>query len=160
MKRFLIIMMIINAVACNDGDMDVPSFEFEQTIHFCGSYVLYRNNSTSTEALILHLSPADFSGTTVTTIPLAADVCSYRIFDAAFDQDYFCSDIPPVTPVVTRVWYAEPGEDNYLEIIPANTGTEENPVYTYHLIMHNLVLTNEEEQMIFNTYDYGEITLP
>jgi len=47
-----------------------------------------------------------------------------------------------------------------LEIIPENTGTEENPVYSYQLIMHNLVLISEGEQMIFKTYDFGEIVLP
>jgi len=104
MKRVLVFILMIMVSSCDDGDVDIPAFEFQTTVQICGSYVLYRSNDDSTEALILQLSPGDFSETSITNIPLSAEVCSYRIFDSAFNQDYFCSDVPPVSPVVTRVW--------------------------------------------------------
>ena len=43
MKRFFyLVILIISALACDDGDIDQSSFDFEDTVNVCGEYTLYR----------------------------------------------------------------------------------------------------------------------
>ncbi len=154
---FAITAILIIDTSCDNGDVDLPSFQFDDTVYVCGDYVLYRQNSSGTEAIIL-LVPAEYFNPEATTqLPLTPDNCIYRIFDTAFDQNYFCSDIPPASPVVITEWNASPASENYISIIPESSGTD---APSYQITLHHLVLENGENQMIFDSFDFGIVQLP
>ena len=111
-KSILVLFFSIGLLsACNDGDFDVPAFEFTEELKTCGEYVLYKTSESNTEAIIMTL--------TSTSLPSAAgektlDVTSsnsvtYRIFSEAIGTDYFCQDIPPIEPSILKELSASDG---------------------------------------------------
>jgi hypothetical protein len=151
--------------SCDDGNFEVPSFEFNEVVNTCGNYVLYRTNSNQTEAFIIQLTETDIEQTEGTkTIAITPTNCNYRIFDSEVNADYFCSDVPPITPVVIRIWEADAGTNNKITIDTiAIFDTDDSTIISYEhkLTLTNLVLVSEGEQIIYETYNFGSFkTLP
>ena len=103
MKRFAILFLsTFFIIACDDGNIDVPAFTFENTSTKCGDLVLYKVNGT--ETLSLELSQASNFLTVVrevaTSIALTEDGTNtivYRTFDAnVTGSTYFCQDIASI----------------------------------------------------------------
>lgn len=112
-KLFLVLLSVIVLASCDDGDLIVTDFNFEdQDLQFCAGTsdrnVLFKiNNTLTNEAIALVFTlPAendnfliDETGTFV--IPVNQNNrLVYRTFDAEVRADYFCSEIPPSTPNV------------------------------------------------------------
>jgi len=163
MRKFLSVFLLISLFGCDDGDFEIPSFEFDTTISKCGSYVFYRTNSAKTEAFILQLSETDIvQEESITTIPITADNCNYRIFDTAVESAYFCSDVPPVEPIVTRNWEAIAGANNVISISATeviDSDTAEIIGYEYDIQISNLILESNDEQIIYETYSFGTVSI-
>ena len=163
MRKILSLFLFLSLFSCDDGDFEVPSFDFDTSVNTCGTYVLYRTNTAKTEAFILQLSETDFPlEETVTTVLISAENCNYRIFDAAVDASYFCSDVPPVDPIVIRNWEAIAGETNVINITSTaviDEDTTEITGYEYDIDIVNLVLESNEEQIIYENYAYGSVSI-
>jgi len=162
MRKIVSILIIFSLFSCNDGDFEVPSFEFSDTVNACGTYVLYRTNSSQTEAFILQLDETTITQEVGTsTLALSAENCNYRIFDSELSSDYFCSDIPPVSPTVIRNWEAISGASNNIQI-STNIVFEEDGVtinsYEHQIVLDNLVLESNDEQIIYESYNFGSFT--
>ena len=150
--------------SCNDGDFDVPSFEFSETVNSCGEYILYVKNSSSTELLAISLVKAQL-GTTVgtknydisTTSSATTITATYRIVDAAIGSSYFCQSIPPTTPIVTKELIAEDGEViiETTEVLTNNVVTS----YKHNISFSNLLFFDGTDRVYFETFTFGSITI-
>ncbi len=163
MQKILSLFLFLSLISCNDGDFEVPSFEFDTSVNTCGTYVLYRTNTAKTEAFILQLNETDLLLEEITTtISIGAENCNYRIFDAAVDAAYFCSDVPPVEPSVIRNWEAVAGDNNLINITSTaviDEDTTEITGYIYDIDIVNLVLESNDEQIIYETYAFGSVSI-
>ncbi len=159
MRIILFLFILANLISCDDGDFEVPSFEFDTTVNTCGTYVLYRTNSNQTEALIIQLNEEEISQEEgAVAIAITTNNCNYRIFDDRIGADYFCSDVPPVQPIVVKNWTAMAGENNFITIDSSVLYDEDGITiigYNHQIILNNLVLESEGESIIIESYDYG-----
>lgn len=119
MNRFLFLLILssIFIQSCDDGDIIVRSFNFDnaelKTCGDVGNYVFYKVNPDSKESLSLKMEVLDslyreegivnyaLNGTTI--------LVDYRTYDAALGNNYFCSSIPPTSPNVTVEYVASSG---------------------------------------------------
>ncbi|UMB61530.1 hypothetical protein MHL31_04820 [Lutibacter sp. A80] len=163
MKKLITFFIAFTLLSCNDGDFDIPDFEFTEDINSCGETILYRLNSGSTEVIILQLSESDL-GTTVGEksyeISTTQNVI-YRIFDDAIDSDYFCQEIPPATPQVLKELEAESGTIviNTIAIVDdenEDENEEEEIIgYTYEITISDLLFLDDNDRIFFETFYFG-----
>lgn len=157
MKHFFAFLILSTFISCSDGDFDIPSFEFTETVSTCGSYVLYRTNTDKTEALILTLTANQL--TTVAgekKYNIAGETALvYRLFDAAVGTSYFCQDIPPTTPKVLKELNATEGSITVNTTVDSSSGT---PVYTHTISISNLLFIDDKERIFFESFSFGTIS--
>lgn len=113
-------------ISCNDGDIIVTSFNFDdQEVNYCFSaddvnatkrnYIFYKLNSDTKETLSFSISTANPifsvpSGNTDYSFSLTSDKSAiYRIYDGIPGNDYFCSQVPPSTPQVAQEYISTEG---------------------------------------------------
>ncbi|WP_152286479.1 hypothetical protein [Flavicella marina] len=117
MKKLSFLLFLTFFLACDDGEFNVPSFDFDGlTINNCGNLVFYKTTSSATESLMIQLD-VDNTDDIFFKVPFdeqpfqisesGVNSMSYRIFNDALGNDYFCQDIPPTTPVVSESWTGE-----------------------------------------------------
>ena len=157
MKKILFFVLTITLVACNDGEFDIPAFDFEETVSICGEYVFYRTNSDETEAIVLTMTVDDFTttvGEEEFSVSSSRDII-YRVFDDGISSGYFCQDIPPITPNVIKELTAESGTI----FITTTLGIDDDPDagYTYTITVEDLVFSDGENSIIFETFDFGQV---
>jgi len=107
MKNYLFGLVAIALLsACDDGDVIVTSFDFEEaSLQACGGpgdYVFFKINTESAESLSLNIATSDtlFLTEGIETFALTetTHTVNYRRFDGDVTADYFCNVIPPVGP--------------------------------------------------------------
>ena len=116
-KVFLIFILYTFNISCNDGDIIVTSFDFEdqvlQTCGEAGDYVFFKINTASLESISLILSTTDVlymeSGVVEYTLDDNSDFVNYRKYEESIAADYFCSSIPPTSPLVVQDYAANSG---------------------------------------------------
>jgi len=159
MKKLLILFLAFTLNACNDGDFDVPAFEFTEKVAICGDDVLYITSTKSTEVLVLTL-PSTAIGTIPKTqsIPVSATAAAtYRIFDVGIGANYFCQDIPPSEPKIVKELIADGGTINI-----TTTEVLTNAVvtgYSHEITISNLSFNNNEERIFFENFNFGTLTV-
>lgn len=119
MKRVFITILLAFLLlqSCNDGDIIVTTFDFEnielKTCGDVGNYVFYKENKNSFESLSLMLGTSDSiykaEGTTVYQLDGTSNLVNYRRYDGLLGNNYFCSSIPPTSPNVTSDYHAVSG---------------------------------------------------
>lgn len=119
MNRFLFLLIFssIFIQSCDDGDIIVRSFNFDnaelKTCGDVGNYVFYKVNPDSKESLSLKMEVLDSlyreEGIVNYTLNGSTIVVDYRTYDAALGNNYFCSSIPPSSPNVTVEYVASSG---------------------------------------------------
>lgn len=117
--RSIIFYVILAAffVGCDDGDLIVTSFDFEETnLEFCGGpggYLFFKLNNNDTESLSVRLGTSEELFLASDTIEVALNGTSnfvvYRIFSSQVDNSYFCNEVPPTTPTVDIEYFASSG---------------------------------------------------
>jgi len=116
MKKTSLIAFLLLFLSCDDGDFNIPSFDFENiTINNCGDLVLHKISSSKKEALILKLDLSNSEENTYFKTPLTdqnyvilengSHQMTYRIFNGMVSSSYFCQDIPPSSPTVLEEWF-------------------------------------------------------
>ncbi|WP_025740184.1 hypothetical protein [Aquimarina pacifica] len=106
MKKLLYFLFFLHLLSsCDDGDIIVTSFEFDEVdLELCrGSlkdeYVFFKINDDTQEAISFDFVNESFSDTTVTTTPIYIDIGDdvhfiYRSFNSEITSDYFCGTLP------------------------------------------------------------------
>ena len=150
MKKLITFFLAFSLFSCNDGDYDVPVFEFTDTVHSCGEYVLYITNSNATEVMILTISPENL-GVTEGDSSISTSII-YRIFEEGISDNYFCQDIPPSTPKVVKELIAESGTIN-ITTTTLSTGSE------YTITISDLLFNDDSERIFFENFNFGIFTV-
>ncbi len=158
MKKFSILFLFLSLVSCNDGDFDIPAFEFTETVESCGEYVLYITSSEKTETLAITLTTNEIGeiiGEETHEINTTLQII-YRIFDAAIGTNYFCEAIPPTSPKVLKDLKASSGT-----ITIVTSEILENAVvtgYSYEITISNLLFNENNERIFFEHFNFGAFT--
>lgn len=159
MKKLLTLLIAFTLFSCNDGDFDVPDFEFEDTVYGCWeNRVLFITSSLDTEAMVMTLIDEELDtivGTESYAISSTREV-AYRIFDDGIDDDYFCQAIPPTTPIVVTELNAETGTIN----ITTSKILDENNIitaYNYVITLSDLLLVgNDGNEVFYESFEFGD----
>lgn len=155
MKKLILLFLAFTLFSCNDGDFEIPSFEFTDTISSCGEYLLFKKNSDGTEVLILTLSQSQLGQSEgEKTINISAGNLVYRIFDEAISDNYFCVSIPPTTPIVLKDVLAESGTINIITTILKNEN-EEITGYQYDISFSNLLFLDNGGRIYHENFNFG-----
>lgn len=155
MKKLITFFIAFTLLSCNDGDFDIPTFEFNEDIESCGETILYRLSSESKEVILIQLSETELGtteGEKSYSISTTQNVI-YRIFDDAIDADYFCQEIPPASPLVLKELEAESGTIIINTI--ATIEDEEITGYTYEITISDLLFLDDNDRIFFETFYFG-----
>ncbi len=113
-KFFFFLFSIVLVLSCDDGDIIITSFEFDDVdLQICkgikeNEFVFFKINTTVNEAISYNFINEAFSDTIVTSEPIFIDLNDkssslvYRQFNTSITADYYCSNIPPSTILVTE----------------------------------------------------------
>lgn len=150
MKKLVVAIVALFLIACDDGDFDVPSFDFENEVSSCGTYILHIENSSGTESLAITLSETDLPdapGTTELAIT-AERIVNYRIYNGAIGADYFCQNLPPTEPLVIRELNAASGT---IVLETSEVGSK----LEHDISFDGLTFQDGQERIFFETFYFG-----
>jgi len=114
-KNFLFIFLLLLYTSCDDGDIIITSFEFEdESFQLCRGakeheYVFFKINSETNEAISYNFVNATYNETpSVLFDPITINLeeednlLIYRQFNTTITADYYCNNIPNSTILVTE----------------------------------------------------------
>lgn len=164
MKKLFFLLSFLIALSCNDGNLDIASFEFEEKVNTCGdiNITMYRLSPNGhKEALIVTLTDKQIKNDDEVVLPVTVTekglyTVTDRVFDTEVNSGYFCSVVPPVEPKVKKDWRGVSGTI----AIQNNKVFDEDGVtviaYEHIVVLHDVVLKSGDESLIFNdTYLFG-----
>jgi hypothetical protein len=116
-KKFLTCFCLFSLLSCDDGDVIVTSFDFNNTaLQFCGEaggYLFFKTNESSKESLSLRLGNSQelFTQTQELSEVLNgnSNFVNYRIYNGEVSASYFCNEVPPTSPEVTSEFLGNSG---------------------------------------------------
>lgn len=158
MKKVVAVFALAIVCACSDGDLQIENIDFDGgTVTFCP--LLFEQEDiertlffkiVEDEALILdlqsglieNLTPED----TITSDLGSQSTLTYRLFTETISNDYFCSEIPPLTPGVLEETTASDGIVNIVTMV--DTVTNSVKTYIHDISISDLTITNESNERI------------
>ena len=155
MKKILgILFACVSFISCNDGDIIVTSFDFDnQNLQACGgpgAYVFFKINTSTQESISLKLNTTDVlfleSGTVNYSLN-ESNFVNYRKFDEGISNDYFCSSIPPISPLAQQNYLANSGTASLTTI----TTLEDNDN-----VDEQINTTDTDDDGLLNYYDFDD----
>ncbi|MEN8124050.1 MAG: hypothetical protein ABFR32_02895 [Bacteroidota bacterium] len=164
MKKLFLLLFLFFTFSCDDGDFNISSFEFEDTVNMCITdiYTLYRlSDNGHKEALIVTLTDDQIKNSIEPVLPVnVTETGTYTVTDRIFNDEvtksYFCSIIPPTTPKVTKDWRGVSGTIEVINKAVLDENEIDTIAYEHVIILHDVVLKSGEESLIFNdTYLFG-----
>ncbi len=160
MKKLFTLFIVVLFASCNDGDFEVPAFEFTEDINECNDYFLFKTSENKTETIYVSFSSTQFAsieGDKSYTISPNLPV-TYRIFDDKIGNDYFCQTVPPTKPTVLKELTAESGTI----FITTTKELDDDDVltgYRYDISFKKLSFTDNDERIYFESLDFGTFTV-
>ena len=116
MKLIPLFFLALLFISCDDGDIIVTSFDFnDANLQFCegdNGYVFFQINPDAAESLSLNLTIDEsvFLTTAEQNFALnSTNFVDYRSYNGAITSSYFCNSVPPVSPTVTENYVAQSG---------------------------------------------------
>ncbi len=128
--KYFFLISIIALSSCDDGDIIVSSFNFDENtnLSLCQQEdvnVLFFVDSETNEAISFRFPDADFEGTftgleTIQTVDIPINsnnqVIYRKLSSSTNGADYFCQEIPPSSPQVIEEFVSTTGGSVILEI--------------------------------------------
>lgn len=164
MKKYLIIGCSLLFFACDDGDLQIETVDFDSIINVqnCGTLsttatnVVFKINGD--ESLIITLASGLLKNEVTTTdresiVPGNSQI-SYRIFSDNVTSAYFCDAPPPLTPTATEEIEAEGGS------IFITTTTTDDVTYSHSIKLSGITFVNENGSRITDLQinEFGTVT--
>ncbi|APA65386.1 MULTISPECIES: hypothetical protein [Maribacter] len=164
MKKYLLLGSLFLLLACDDGDLQIETVDFDSIdeIEFCDEITVNVENVVfkinDDEALILTLASSLIQNSATTTdresaVPGSSQV-TYRIFSETVTSSYFCDSPPPITPTVSEEIEAEGGT------IFVTTTTENDTLFTHTIQLSGVTFLNENGSRITDLQinEFGTVT--
>ena len=165
-KNLIGVLLFCFVVSCGDSDLQIETIDFNGiSLQFCDAPVpdtgnlLFKLNGT--ESLILELQSGALNngvvGDTVTTessVPGQSSI-TYRIFDGDVTTNYFCDDVPPVSPIVLEDVGAEDGQ-----VIIETIASADSTNFVHTISLSGISFVTESGERITNLAidEFGEVT--
>lgn len=158
MKRYFLILTLLFVLSCDDGNLDIASFEFEEKINVCGdiNITMYRLSANGQkEALIVTLTDKEIRMDEEVVAPIQVSLngdytVTDRVFDNKVPSNYFCAAVPPIEPKVLKNWAGESGTI-LVENEPVFESGNANVIAWKHtVVLLDVVLKSGNESLIFN----------
>ena len=116
-KRLLFIFLPILFVGCNDGDIIVTNFDFEDAqLQQCGdtsNVVFFKINPQVNESISLLIPTSQElfieTGTQTFNLSSTGSIVNYRGFDDSVTSGYFCNPVPATSPGVVLEYIGTSG---------------------------------------------------
>ncbi|MFL1896416.1 hypothetical protein ACJRPK_11995 [Aquimarina sp. 2-A2] len=120
-KRIVLFLLASFLVACNDGDIIITSFEFDEVdLQLCNGsgeneYVFYKIGKEVNEAIAFTFQNEQFSDTIPTGTPISINLATeagdlvYRKFSGEVPATYFCGSVPPNNITITEELFSLSG---------------------------------------------------
>ena len=158
MKTWLALITVFLCISCDDGGITIESFDFDQaTLNYCyqeQGYLFYVLNDAEIEAVLAQvtLDPTVLLNDGVYSIVLngSSKKVVYRIFDQSVTQDYFCSAIPPTSPLIRDEYTADSG------IVELTSNIDYDDFDGLTQIQESPLATDTDEDGIPNYYDLDD----
>jgi len=165
MKKTFAILFLLFSLSCDDGNIDISSFEFEETVNVCGEYVLYRLSTDGhREFLMVTLTDDQIKNSIDPVLPVSVTqtglyTVTDRVFDSEVTKSYFCTVVPPSEPKVTKDWRGTSGNILVKNEPVYDTDGVTIKAYNHIIVLNNVVLVSGDESLIFgDTYLFGTFT--
>ncbi len=168
MRQFLFFCLICLFVSCDDGDLQIETLDFDNSsIDVCATVAVNTENIlfkiNDDEALILTL-PANILKNEITPedTPITSNVTesgpskiTYRIFSDKVSKNYFCDDIPPISPTVIDEIPAKNGS-----VIITTVLAEDEVSFEHTIQLDNITLETSSGSRItdLSINDFGVVT--
>jgi len=158
MNRFFFFGTFLFFLSCNDGNLDIASFEFEETVNRCGdtNITLYRlSTDGQKEALIITLTDQEIRMDENEVPPIRVSengdfTVTDRVFDKEVTSKYFCAVVPPVKPKVLKNWAGESGTIFVTNEPVFEEGNANVIAWKHTIVLNDVVLKSGSESLIFN----------
>ncbi len=139
MKKLLYILIFLGLASCDDGEIIVTSFEFEDAdLQLCrgakiNEFVFFKINTSVNEAISYNFINEMYSDTIPTEEPIEIDLANpdnqlvYRKFNNVITADYYCNNIPDSDIIVTEELVSINGDAKIINVIVSeddNDGVE------------------------------------
>ena len=164
MKKIVLFFVLLIGFSCNDGDLDISSFEFEDEVSICGTtqYTLYRlSTGEQRESLIVTLTNQQIRKDEDIVVPVSVTengdfTVTYRLFEDQVTDNYFCAAVPPVEPKVQKDWRGVSGTI-VIENQPVYDTEEENIIgWKHYVVLIDVVLrVDDQELKLDETFLFG-----
>ncbi|KAA1245501.1 hypothetical protein [Aquimarina sp. RZ0] len=114
MRSFFIFFILLLVISCDDGDIIITSFEFDDVnLQLCegalpNEFVFFKINTSTNEAISYNFIDDTYSEREETEEPILIDLENtnntliYRQFNTAITADYYCNNIPDSDIIVTE----------------------------------------------------------
>ena len=167
MKKIVATLFIVLNFSCSDGNFEIASFEFEETVNYCDEYLLYRlSTNGQKETLMVTLTTQQIRSTEDIVAPVQVTenglfTVTYRIFDDQVTSSYFCSLTPPVEPKTVKNWIGVDGIIFVTNEAVYNDDETKIVAYNHIISIKDLVLESGENTLKLDAfYEYGEFETP
>lgn len=166
MKKLFLFVVFALAFSCDDGDLDISSFEFEDEVNICGTnkYTLYRlSTNEQREALIVTLTDLQIRKDEDPVLPVNVSengdyTVTYRLFDDQLTDSYFCASVPPVEPAVLKDWRGVSGTIFVVNEPVYDTDGETITGWKHYVVLNDVVLrVDDQELKLDETFVYGTV---
>ena len=162
MKKLIVLAASIFMLqACDDGDITLESFNFdEQIVRECtDNNLIFKINND--ELLLINIPESSFANVeTPDGSPRVVNISStnqiiYRIYSDNVNANNICSVIPPATPVVKKEWNATGGTIEIItDALYASDGTTIIG-YTHNIKFVNVNFSGSSNSFSFTEYTFG-----
>lgn len=170
MKRFfglLSLCLLINS--CDEGTISLQKFDFDSAaaVEDCETNNGLFFKLKGIEALLLQIPITAFKNeVTVVNSPRTFVINGtnrvlYRLFDSTISDAYFCSVIPPSTPIVTEEWIAKNGVSGVSGEVKITTTAIINPTtgiltgYNHKIVFTNITFEKGSDSFVYEEYIFG-----
>jgi len=164
MKNVFRLIFLALFLSCDDGDIQIETVDFDSinTVESCKAAsasttnLLFKINVD--EALILEL-PAGLLKNEVTTEVIKSAISAttkltYRVFTDKVSKNYFCDEVPPLTPTVSEQVIAADGE------ILITTATKDSITFEHIIRLNEISFISEDGSRItdLRISEFGTVT--
>ena len=165
MNKVIAFFLCLTAlISCDDGDLEIPAFDFEEEVHYCDTenneYTLFRMGIA--EAIIVTL-PTSAIQNKVTIEPKTVSITEsnvvYRTFNEEISTAYFCGNVPPTAPQILSNWIGISGGSNniLIETIEELDASNNITGYRHFISFQNLKVEKGGKHIAFEETEFGEI---
>lgn len=154
MKKIVLLSICAITMACNDGDLQIETLDFDsvdaqtcETLVLGGTDPIVFFKINSDESLILELPSTALKNEEVSNVESevtdgGSTAVTYRIFDDIITKDYFCSQVPLGSPLLTEEIRAQAGK------VIITTTTTDSITYTHEIRLSGISLVTSSNTRI------------